>query len=55
MSMMMDLVWQDNGDIEFRSACADCRFTSGPFDDEDDARSAYVGHSCVVADGRVPA
>jgi hypothetical protein len=55
MSMIMDLVWQGNGGIEFRTACAECAYASGPFYNEDTARSAYFGHICVGAAQSVPA
>ena len=47
MTMKMDLIWQDDGEIEYRASCADCSYQSGPFDDEETARAAWFGHACV--------
>jgi hypothetical protein len=47
MTMKMDLIWQDDGEIEYRASCADCSYQSGPFDDEEAARASWFGHACV--------
>ena len=47
MTMKLDLIWQDDGDIEYRASCAECTYQSGPFDDEETARASWFGHACV--------
>jgi len=47
MTMKMDLIWQDDGEIEYRASCAECPYQSGPFEDEEAARASWFGHVCV--------
>jgi hypothetical protein len=47
MTMTMDLIWQDDGDIEFRASCTECTYQSGPFDNEETTRASWFGHVCV--------
>jgi hypothetical protein len=47
MTMKMDLIWQDDGEIDYRASCAECTYQSGPCDDEETARAAWFGHVCV--------
>jgi hypothetical protein len=53
MAMKMDLIWQDDGAIEYRASCAECTYQSGPFDDEEIARASWFGHVCVRSGSRV--
>jgi hypothetical protein len=47
MTMNMDLIWQDDGENEYRASCAECSYLSGPFEDEETARASWFGHVCV--------
>jgi len=47
MTMKLDLIWQDDGDIEYRASCTECTYLSGPFEDEETARASWFGHPCV--------
>ena len=49
MTMNMDLVWREDGHIEYRSCCAKCSYRSELLDDEDAARASWFGHACVMS------
>jgi hypothetical protein len=53
MNMRVDLVWHDDGSLEYQASCAKCRYVSLPVADEEAARAAWFGHVCVW--DRVPA
>jgi len=55
MSMVMDLIWRDDGFIEYRAGCDECPYQSGPLDDEETARASWFGHVCVRAVSHVSA
>jgi hypothetical protein len=47
MTMKMDLIWQDDGESEYRASCAECSYQSGPVAGEETARVRWYGHVCV--------
>lgn len=47
MTLNMDLIWRDDGGIEYRASCAKCSYRSEPLKDEDAARASWFGHVCV--------
>ena len=49
MTMNMDLIWRDDGEIEYCASCAKCSYRSGPLEDEDAARASWFGHVCVMS------
>lgn len=46
MSMRIDMTWHDDEAITFQASCADCEYTSHPFEDEEAARTAWASHPC---------
>jgi hypothetical protein len=46
MSMRIDMTWQENDVMTFQASCADCTYTSAPYEDEEHAREAFHGHAC---------
>ncbi len=46
MGMRVDLIWDEDFSISYRSHCDRCRFTSPVLDDEETVSAAWRGHSC---------
>jgi len=55
MTMNLDLIWRDGGEIEYRASCTKCSYRSQPLDDEDAARASWFGHVCVISGSAVSA
>ena len=47
MEMRIDLIWLDDGSVEYRASCGRCRYSSPPLEEEEAARAAWFGHVCV--------
>jgi len=50
MALKMDLIWRDDDALQFRAHCAECSYRSVPYDDEEMATAAWLGHVCVRPD-----
>lgn len=47
MSMLIDMIWEEDDSVSFRTSCARCSFAAAFLRDEETATALWRAHTCV--------